>query len=278
MGVFLKRSMLMAVLLFFVNPVLAEPAGWRVFSDPSSLMQEISTEKKSGRSHFVVFFKADWAINSLLLEKKISDIDAKKFQGYSFFVFDMSQHRKDQLRLQHSYGVNSIPAVVVLNNDLKVVQGGRACGDVWGSAEQFSEWLKHYSDSTVKDGCETEGPTHFSSVVGVEASQDSDALLIRFDIPNGLYVPYDSISLKLGAINIEKISVSGTCALMVHGDPYFGDARFCKGIAEIRFDMKDLRHAGCKGKSNIILRYQKYLYSNRVLFPGSVVNIPVNCG
>ncbi|WP_322629311.1 hypothetical protein [Halothiobacillus sp.] len=275
--ILIKRAMLMVALLLVANPVFAKSERWQVFSDSSLLEQALSADQKSGISRFVVVFVANWAIHSIPLEKKIFSLNTREFPGYSFLVFDVSQHQKDQLQLQHMYGVSSVPAVVVLNSNLKIVQDKRVCGDIWKNTEQFSEWLKSNVVGKVNVGCEVVQSANFYASVGIKTSQHSDSLFIEFDIPQGFYLPYDGISLRFGAIHINKGEMSSGCSLVIKNNPYFGDARVCEGKAEISIDMKKLRSAGCRGRENLILRYNKYYYSKRVLFPVGEKNIRVDC-
>lgn len=275
--VLIKRAMLVVALLLVANPVFAQSEGWQVFSDSSLLKQAISADQKSGTSHFVVLFVANWSIQSITLKKKLFSINPRGLPGYSFLVFDVSQQQSDQLKLQHMYGLGSVPAVVVLNKDMKIVPGKRVCGDIWKNTEHFVEWLKSNAAGKVNDGCVASEPTNFYASIDIKTSQSSDSLLIKLDIPQELYLPYDRISLKLGSIQIDKDDMGSACNLVIKNDPYFGDARVCKGKAEISIDMKNLRRAGCKGRKNIILSYSKYYYSGGVLFPAIEKSIRVDC-
>ncbi len=273
----IKRAMLVVALLLVANPVFAQSEGWQVFSNSSLLRQAISADQKTGNSHFVVLCVANWSIQSIMLKKKLLSINPRGVPGYSFLVFDVSQQQSDQLNFQHMYGLGSVPAVVVLNKDMKIVPSKRVCGDIWKNTEHFVEWLKSNAAGKVNDGCVASEPSNFYAATDLKTSQSRDHLLIKLDIPQGLYLPFDRISLKLGSIQIDKDDMGSACNLLIKNDPYFGDARVCSGKAEISIAMKNLRRAGCKGRENVILSYSKYYYSERVLFPVIEKNIRVDC-
>lgn len=273
----IKRAILMVALLLVANSVFAQPEGWQVFSDPSLLRQAIAADQKSGASHFVVLFVANWSIQSITLKKKLFSVNPRGLPGYSFLVFDVSEQRSDQIKLQNMYGLGSVPAVVVLNKDMRTIPGKRVCGDIWKNNKHFIEWLRSNAAGKVNDGCVLSEPTNFKASVDIKTSQSPDSLLIKLDIPQEIYLPYNRISLKLGSIQIDKDEISSACRLVLKNDPYFGDARVCKGKAEISIDMKNLRRAGCKGRENIILSYSKYNYSGGVLFPPTEKSIRVDC-
>ena len=228
--VLIKRALLLVALLLVVNPVFAKPEEWKVFSDPSLFKQALSTDQKTGSTRFVVVFVADWSINSISLKRKFFSLDTRGFPGYSFLVFDVSQNRTDQLQLLHLYGgkdsVDSVPVVVVLNRDMKTVPGKRVGRDIWKNTEDLAEWLRSDTGGKVNDGREAAAiPDNFHAVVGVQTSQSADYLSMKLDIPQGFYLLYDRISLRLGSIQINKDAMGSACSSVVKNDPYFGGAR-----------------------------------------------------
>jgi len=274
------RALVMVALLLVVNPVFAKSDRWPVFTDASSLVQAMSADQKAGTSRFVVVFVADWAIQARFLEEKISSLKKREFPGHEFLLFDVTQHRKDQVQLQNKYGVSGAPAVVVLDRSLKPVRGKRVCGDIWKNTKDFANWLRQGAADERGDhhGCAPVKPDNLDATVGIKVAQDSGSLLVTLDIPQGFYLPYDRISLKVGSANLELHDVGLACSSKAKVGLYFKNHRVCENKAQIRADMKDLRHAGCDGRADIILKYQKYYYPERVLFPAVDKTISVDCG